>query len=197
MLQTLIRNWWLLAIRGILALLLSMMSFLMLLSVETFTLREFALKGMVVFFGILALTAGACTIGAGIWRAASGRWWLLVADGAIVSAAGVALIQFDSFTFRTVTYIVTVLATATGFIELAAARLLRRHVSDERFLRLGGVGSIGFALAFLYIRPEHAGPLFIWLGSYSAFSAICMLGLSFRLRSFQTSIYRIAHSTSR
>lgn len=196
MMQTLIRNWWLLVIRGVLALLLSVMLFLMLPFAETFTLREFALKGMVVFLGILAVTAGVCTIGAGIWRASSGRWWLLVADGAILSVAGLALIAFDSFRFRTVTYVVVVLATAIGFVELATARLLRRHLSDERFLRLEGVGSIAFALAFLYIRPEHAGPMFIWLGLYSAFSAICMLGLSLRLRSLQASIHQIAHSVS-
>jgi uncharacterized membrane protein HdeD (DUF308 family) len=197
MIKTLIENWWLLCLRGVLALLLSIMSFLMLSSADTFTLREFSLKAMVILLGMLAVMAGACTIAAGIWRASTGKWWLLVGDGMIVSVAGFALILADSFAFRTAIHVIVVLATAIGIVELAAARSIRRHLPDEWFLGLGGIGSVGFALAFLLAGPEEPGPMFIWLGCYSAFSAICMLGLGFRLRHFQTSTYAIAHSVSR
>ncbi len=197
MIQTLIKNWWLLGLRGLLALLFSVMTFLMRSSAETLTLREFALKGMVVFLGILALTAGVCTVAAGLWRAASGKWWLLVVDGVAVSAAGVAAILASSFTFDTLMYIVVLLAAAIGFVELATARTLRRHMPDEWLLGLAGAVSVGFALAFFLIKPQEAGPMFIWLGFYSGFSAACMLALAFRLRSLRASIHKLAHSVSR
>src|SRR5579872_7020140 len=139
MIQTLIKNWWLLGLRGLLALLFSVMTFTMLDSAETFTLREFAMKGMVVFLGMLALTAGICTVAAGVWRAATGKWWLLVADGAVIAAAGFVFIYANSFTFVAVAHIVVVLAAAVGLVELAAALALRRHLPDEWFLGLGGV----------------------------------------------------------
>jgi uncharacterized membrane protein HdeD (DUF308 family) len=196
MIQTLIKNWWLLALRGILAAVLSVMTFLMLSSAESLTLREFALKGMVVFLGILALAAGACTIAAGIWNATHGQWWLLVLDGLAVCAAGLILILANSISFRMVTQLLVVLAMLIGIVELSAARMLRRHVSDEWFLGLAGAASVGFALTFLWSKPEETSHSFIWLGSYAAFSAICMFGLALRLRSLRRAIHKIASAAS-
>jgi uncharacterized membrane protein HdeD (DUF308 family) len=196
MIQTLIKNWWLLGLRGVLAALLSVMTFLMLNSAESSTLREFALKGMVVFLGILALAAGACTIAAGIWSATHGKWWLLVLDGLAVSAAGVILILANSISFRIVTELLVALAMLIGIVELSSARMLRRHVSDEWFLGLAGAASVGFALAFLWAKPAETNSGFIWLGSYAAFSAICMFGLALRLRSLRRAIHKIASAAS-
>jgi uncharacterized membrane protein HdeD (DUF308 family) len=194
MIKTLIKNWWLLALRGILAALFSVMAFLMESSAETFTLREFATKGMVAFLGILALTAGACTIAAGVWRFTEGKWWVLVLDGIGISAAGLTIMVSDNITFRTVTYLLIALALAIGVVELAAARMLRRHLPDEWFLGLGGLASIAFGVAFLVTRPEQPASILIWLGAYSGFSAICILGLALRLRSLRVSIHKLAGS---
>lgn len=196
MIQTLIRNWWLLLLRGCLALVFSAMTFLMQSSAETFTLREFAMKGMVVFLGMLALIAGACTVAAGIWRASEGKWWLLMLDGIFVSSAGLLLILANRFSFWTVTQAVVVLAAATGILELATARSLRRHVPDEWFLALAGVVSLGFSLVFLLLKIEDAGRMFMWLGSYSGFGALCMLALALRLRRLRTSVHTLAQSAS-
>jgi len=89
-----------------------------------------------------------------------------------------------------------ILAIIIGVGELATARTLRRHVSDEWFLGLAGAASVGFALAFLWVKPEEAGRSLIWLGTYSAFNAICMLGLALRLRALRTSIHRITSAAS-
>src|SRR5689334_7815005 len=112
MIQTLLENWWLLFLRGLLALSLSIMAFLTRSTAETFTLRPFAAKGIVVLLGVLATTAGACTAAAGIWKASKRRWWLLAVDGIAVMAAGFALILSDHFSFYAVTRIVVALAAA-------------------------------------------------------------------------------------
>lgn len=194
--KTLIMNWWLLALRGALALLLAIAAFLMRSSAETFTLRQFAMKGMVVWFGMLALLAGACTIAAGIWNSAKDRSWLLIADGLLVSAAGLVLIVADRFSFRTVTFTIAGLAVLIGMLEVAAARKLRRHLPDEWFLGLAGITSIAFAVSFLLIEPEATETIFTWLGSYAAFSALCMLGVALRLRNLRASIHQMAQSAS-
>jgi hypothetical protein len=83
------------------------------------------------------------------------------------------------------------MATMIGILALAVARALRRHVADEWFFGLAGAGSVGFALAFLALvsrwiqlerRPFHPS-VFLWLGCYFGFSAICMLRLALRLHS--------------
>jgi hypothetical protein len=58
------------------------------------------------------------------------------------------------------------------------------------------VASIGFAVAFLWIKPEEASRSLIWLGAYSAFNAICMLGLALRLRTLRNSIHKITAAAS-
>jgi uncharacterized membrane protein HdeD (DUF308 family) len=196
MLKTLIQNWWLLALRGVLALALAAAAFTMRSSADTFTLREFAMKGMVVFFGMLAVAAGACTAGAGIWNSSKGKWWLLILDGLVLGALGFILILANRFSFHTLTQIIAVLAAIIGVVEVAAATHLRRHMPDEWFLALAGIASIGFAIAFLLVHGEEAASMFTWLGAYSGFSALCMLGLALRLRRLRSSIHHMAQSAS-
>jgi uncharacterized membrane protein HdeD (DUF308 family) len=197
MIRTLINNWWLLALRAALAALFSVIAFLVLSSAESFTLREFATKGIVVFLGMLALAAGACTIAAGIWRARDSKSWLVMLDGLGVGAAGAVLIVTDIIQFSTAMYLVALLAVAVGVVELATAQGLRRHISDEWFLGLAGMVSLGFGLGFLMIAPSEPGSIFVWLGSYSGLSALCMLGLSLRLRGFRVSAHQLASGAVR
>jgi uncharacterized membrane protein HdeD (DUF308 family) len=196
MIKTLIKNWWLLALRGVLAALFSLMAFLMVSSAATFTLREFATKGMTVFLGLLALAAGVCTIVAGVWSLRAGKSWLLAVDGLCVSAAGVVLVWSDRIVFSAVAFALVALAIMIGIVELGAARSLRRHVSDEWFLVYAGSASLAFGFAFLVIRPGGAGSILIWLGLYAGFSAVCMLGLALRLRSLRASIHELARNAS-
>jgi uncharacterized membrane protein HdeD (DUF308 family) len=196
MIKTLIKNWWLLALRGVLAALFSVMAFMMRSSAQTFTLQEFATKGMTVFFGLLALAAGVCTIAAGVWSLREGKSWLLALDGLCVGAAGMVLVWSNHIAFSTLAFLLVALAITIGIAELGVARLLRRHVSDEWFLALAGVASLAFGLAFLVIRPEEVASILIWLGLYSGFSAVCMLGLALRLRSLRASIHKLAANTS-
>ena len=181
--------------RGVLAALFSVMAFLMRSSAETFTLHQFATKGMTVFLGLLALGAGACTIAAGMWSLREDKSWFLALDGLCVSAAGMLLIWSNRITFSMAAYTLVGLAIVIGGVELGASRVLRRHVRDEWFLVSVGLASLAFGLAFLMIRPENAGSILVWLGLYSGFSAICIFGLALRLRAFRASVHKLATNT--
>src|SRR5215471_9350578 len=126
MIKTLIKNWWLLALRGVLAAMFSVAAFLMVSSAETFTLREFATKGMTVFLGLLALSAGVCTIAAGFWTVREGKSLLVAVDGLLVSAAGLLLVWSDRIVFSEIAFALMALAIMIGIVELGAARSLRR-----------------------------------------------------------------------
>lgn len=195
--RALIENWWLLALRGVLALLFAAAAFEMRSSAETFTLREFAMRGTVVLFGVFALIAGACTTAAGTWKWSKGKWWrLLVADGLALGVVGLTLIMPNRFTFRALTHSIVIFAFWIGLMEFAAARSVRRHLPDEWTLAAAGIGSLGFCVAFLFLALEEVGPIFTWLGSYAAFSAIWMLVLALRLRNLRATIHQIAQSAS-
>ena len=152
----------------------------------------FSLLGTIVFLGMLTLAAGACTIAAGIWSFGKGRSWLLVLNGIACSVLGVTYIYFVRFgvSFRTIAILIVAMAISIGIYAFATARTLRRHLTAEWLLGAAGVASFGFACAFLAfvfrwikLEPGSAVQTLRWMGSYFAFSAICMWGLALRLRS--------------
>lgn len=191
LIQTLIKNWWLLALCGVLDAIISVIYLIMQNADGPLTFH--AWNGTVVLLGELALAAGASTIAAGIWRSTKGKCWLLVLNGLALGALGVICTRLYVYgiSFRTIALLIILMAMSAAILELVTARTLRRqrHVADGWFLDLAAVASLGFALAFFalgfrWIKVEpgsHADLL--WLGSYFGFSAICMLGLALRLHS--------------
>ena len=190
MIQTMIKNWWLLALCGVLDAIYSVMNFFMQRPDGSLTLRTFVHnRGTLVHMGMLALAAGACTIAAGIGSSRKGKSWLLLLNGLACSALGLIFTFWTGpLAFRTVALLIVVMAMSIGIYELATARTLRRHLADEWLLGAAGVASVGFASVFFafvfrWIKLEPGSPAqtLHWLGSYFGFSAICMLGLALRL----------------
>lgn len=191
MLQTLIKNWWLLAFCGVLDAVMSLIYLTMWVTDGPLTFH--AWNGTIVLLGQLALGAAACTIAAGVWRSSEGKCWLLVLNGLALGALG--LIQYRFFRFRvsllTVAFLIILMAVSMGILQLVTMRTLRRQrsVADGWFLGLAGMASLGFALVFLGLglRWIKLGPGshsdVLWLGAYFGFSAICMLALALRLHS--------------
>ena len=124
LIQTLIKNWWLLALCGVLYAIISA-TYLMHYMQD----RGFHVRSTIVFLGELALAAGACTITAGIWRSAKGKCWLLVLNGLALGALGLTLtgIFRHSISFGTVALLIILMAMSIGIFELVTARTLRRH----------------------------------------------------------------------
>jgi uncharacterized membrane protein HdeD (DUF308 family) len=186
LIQTLVKNWWLVALCGVLEAILSVVYFMMQGTNGPVTFH--AWRGTLAFAGEVAMAAGACSIAAGIWRPATGKSWLLVLNGLALCALGVIGYGFAGYriSLRTIAILFIVMALSTGILELTTARMLRGQgrVADGWLLSLAGAVSVGFALPFFvlgfgWIRLgmlSHADLL--WFGSYFGFSAICMLGLA-------------------
>jgi uncharacterized membrane protein HdeD (DUF308 family) len=104
MIQTLIKNWWLLALCGVLDAIYSVMNFFMQRPDGSLTLRTFVNnRGTLVYMGMLALAAGACIIAAGIWSSRKGKSWLLVLNGLACSTLGLIFTFWTGpLAFRTV-----------------------------------------------------------------------------------------------
>ena len=192
MIQTLTKNWLLLALCGVLDATISVIYWIMQDTDGPLTFHSW--NATVVFLGKLALAAGACTIAAGVWRSGSGKSWLLVLNGLALAALGLiqyAFVRRFPISFLTVALLIILMAVSIGTLELLVARTLlrQRHVADGWFLALAGVASVGFALAFLamgfrWIRIEPGSHLdLLWLGYFFGFSAVCMLVLALRLHS--------------
>jgi hypothetical protein len=189
MIQTLTKNWWLLALSGLLE---------AIVSVVYLILYDAGPDGPAVFQGVfqgwygaaafvtrVTLAAGLCTIVAGLWRSASGKSWLLVLNGLALTTYGLLpLVWRGPLSFDLFALLIVVSATAFGILALAIAR----RPADKWIFAPAGVASISFALAFVALvtrsiqlerRPFHPA-VFLWLSVYFAFSAICIFGLALR-----------------
>ncbi len=137
--------------------------------------------------GALLLAAGACTVAAGLGNARKGNSGFLVLNGISCSALGL-LVSYGAFrpvAFRAVAFWILAMAVSIGVYELATARGLQGHRADAWLSCAAGVLSACFALAFLSflfrwmkLDPSPSPQTFLWLGSYFAFSALWMLGLT-------------------
>ena len=184
MIQTLAKNWWLLAFCGVLYAIISVMY--LIIQGQDGPLTLHAWSGMGVLLGDLILAAGACTIAAGLWRSATGKCWLLVVNGLALGSLGLIITVLFRFriSLRTVALLFVVMAISIGILELLTTRTLR--------LGLAGAASIGFAVAFValglgWIKIEQGSHAdFLWFASYFGFTAICLLLLALRLRADYT-----------
>jgi hypothetical protein len=195
MIQTLTKNWWLLALCAVLQATISILYLIMQNTAGPLTFHRW--NSMIVLLGKLAMAAGVCTIAAGIWRSTKGKSWLLALNGlALCGLGAISNLTRYPISFRAVALLLAVMAMSIGIVELETAQTFRRHLGDEWFLGWAGAASLGFALAFfalafrwIGVDPGSHSDL-LWLGSYFGFSAICMLWLALRLHTVdrQTSL---------
>jgi len=190
MIQTLTKNWWLLALCGALNATVAVIFFIMLGTDGPLNVR--ALGGTIALLGAVAIAAGACAIAAGVWRSAKGTCWPLVLNGLAAGALGViyySLVRRYPTSLRTIAMLIVVMAVNLGILALIAARTLRRqsHVTDGWILGLAAVVSavftlVFFGLGFHWIKLGPGSRLeLLWLGAYFGFTAICVMGLALRL----------------
>ncbi len=190
MIQTLSKNWLLLALCGVFEAIIAAAYLIM--QETNRPLTFYSWNGTITLIGKLTLAAGACAIIAGIARSTNGKSWFLVLNGLALAALGIIQYAFIRYpiSLLTVALLIVVMAIGIGIVELQVARTLRRqrHVMDGGLFAVAGVASACFALTFValgfrWIKIEPGSHIDLLLfGAYFGFSAICMLAMALRLR---------------
>jgi uncharacterized membrane protein HdeD (DUF308 family) len=174
MLEQMIRNWWVLALRGVVAILFGVIAF---------SQPGITLTALVWTWGAYALVDGVCALVSAVRAATSyQRWGMLLLEGVAGIAAGIVAFGWTGITALTLLYLIAAWAIVTGIFEIAAAIRLREMIEGEWLLGLAGVLSI--LLGVLIVARPGAGLLAsVWIiGSYALIFGIVMLVLAFRLR---------------
>ncbi len=175
------KNWAVPAFNGILYAIISIIFF------------AYAANGLhrfsaIIFLGELTTAAGACTIAAGLWNSARRASWPLMLNGIVCTALGWMLTFWRGpIAFRTIALLIVGMATSLAVHEFLALRSARRQALENWLPGAAGIVSLGFALVFLAFAlrliplfPSPSAQTFLWLGSFFAFSAICMLQMTLR-----------------
>ena len=172
---TLARNWWAIALRGVVAILFGILAFVW---------PGLTLEVLVLLWGAYALIDGVfALVAAATGHARPGSWWALLLEGLIGIGAGIATFVWPGITLLVLLYVIAGWAVATGVFEIVAAIRLRRHIQGEWFLALSGVLSILLGVALAFFPLEGLLVLAWWVGAYSFAFGVLLLALAFRLRS--------------
>ncbi|MES2319109.1 MAG: DUF308 domain-containing protein [Pseudomonadota bacterium] len=175
--DTLLKSWWMLALRGAIAILFGAAAML---------LPAITLVTLAALFAAFALTAGAVSLFAAIRnRANDDRWWVLFLLGAVSVVAGIVAALNPGLTAVALILLVGANAFVTGVLDIIVAVRVRKHIKGESLLALNGIASIVFGLVAL-LFPLGAGALALayLIGFYAMLTGVMLLALSLQVRSW-------------
>jgi len=168
------RNWWSLVVRGILGILLG---------IAAFAWPAITIGALVLLFGAWALLNGiVCLVGAVRAAGARERWGALLLEGVFSILAAIATVLRPGLTTLALVFIIAAWAIFTGVAEIGAAVRLRKHISNEWLLALGGVISVLFGVIILASPAVGVLVIAVWLGAYALIFGSVLLALGLRLR---------------
>lgn len=173
MLHLLARKWWLVLIRGILAIALGVSAILM---------PGITLMSVLFVFGAFTAGDGLTALWLGFSTRHNGRiWWEMAALGALAVAAGVVAAVWPGLTALVLVYLIAISAILRGVFEIAAAIQLRKVIDDEWLLILSGAVSLLFGGMLLAKPGEGAIAMVLLIGAFMIAVGGMTVALALRL----------------
>ncbi|MBC2861920.1 MAG: HdeD family acid-resistance protein [Roseitalea sp.] len=179
---TLSRNWWAFVLRGVLALVIAVLAFIM---------PAESLLALTLVFGAFSFADGLFGMVAAIRNIRKGeRWGWLLFSGILGCATGVVVVV-SPFVATLVLAIFLWVSIAfwsvfSGVMEVVSAIRLRKEIKGEIWLILSGLISVALGVVvtwMLLTRPLETFLALGWLlGFYATFFGTMMILLGLRLR---------------
>ncbi|GLZ75466.1 hypothetical protein Afil01_02730 [Actinorhabdospora filicis] len=173
MLGQLSRNWWVLVLQGVLAIIFGIMAWVW---------PGATVLVLVILFGAYTLVDGVFAIAAAIRGTdMAGRGWLAVMGVASVILGLIALF-WPGITALALLFVIAAWAIVRGVITIIGAVQLRKEMTGEWVLILSGAVSVLFGL-LLMIWPGSGVLAVIWLiGVYAVFLGVMSIILGFQVK---------------
>jgi uncharacterized membrane protein HdeD (DUF308 family) len=173
MVHALAKNWWLLLLRGIAAIIFGVLAFVW---------PGLTLLTLILFYGAFALVDGVLAIAAAVTGGAPApRWWLAIV-GLLGIAAGLLTFLMPGVSALVLLFFIAGWAIATGVLQIIGAIQLRKEIDNEWLLILGGVVSVLFGVGMM-LAPGAGALALVWvIGIYSVVLGVTFVALAFRLK---------------
>jgi len=172
MLALLSRYWWVLVVRGVMAIALGIFAFVW---------PQQTIAALVLVFGAIALADGTFAVVASIaGHSLTPYWWVLLLQGLLGIGVGALTLFNPAITAIALLIYIAVWAIGMGVLQVIAAVRLRHDI--EWWLALGGIASVAFGM--LLMRNPAAGALAVlWLiGSYALIWGVTLMVGGFDVR---------------
>lgn len=174
MLELMSRYWWALILRGLAA---------VIFSVLTFVLPGVTLQVLILMFGAYMLVDGVFRVAAALGgRRSASHWGLMLLHGLLGIGLGIFTWIAPGVTAVALLVYIAIWAVITGVLEIVAAIRLRHEIRGELWLGLGGLLSIAFG-AMVLLFPLAGALGMVWmLAGYAMAFGVSMVVLGVRLR---------------
>jgi len=180
--EALAKQWWVLLVRGILALLFGIVAV---------ALPSLTLLALVMLFGVYVLLDGMVVL----WVGVGARAWWLVIVGILGLIAGILAFVYPSITAVALLCLIAAWAIVRGMFEIIAAIQLRKEISNQWTLIIGGIVSILFGVV-LVARPSVGALAMVWvIGVFALVFGVAMIVLSFQLRALPERLKKVLGET--
>jgi uncharacterized membrane protein HdeD (DUF308 family) len=166
------RNWWLIALRGVLGVVFGLIALIL----------PFAtILALVLLFSAYMLVDGVFAIYAAV-RAARQRenWGFMAFQGAASIVTAVLAFLWPGLTVFAFVLLIAAWSIVTGCLMLAAAV---RTEEGRWWLILGGAAATAFGILMILAPLAGAVVLAWWLGSFALVFGVALIILAFKLRS--------------
>ena len=173
MVHALAKNWWLLLLRGIAAIIFGGLAF---------AWPGLTLLTLILFYGAFALVDGVLAIIAAIAGGAPApRWWLAIV-GLLGIVAGLLTFLMPGLSALVLLFFIAGWAIATGVFQILGAIKLRKEIDNEWLLILTGVISVLFGIGVM-LAPGAGALALVWvIAAYSVVTGALLVALAFRLK---------------
>jgi uncharacterized membrane protein HdeD (DUF308 family) len=173
MVHALAKNWWLLLLRGIAAIVFGVLAF---------AWPGLTLLTLILFYGAFALVDGVLAIIAAVTGGAPApRWWLAIV-GLFGVAAGLLTFLMPGLSALVLLFFIAGWAIATGVLQIVGAIQLRKEIDNEWLLILGGVISVLFGIGMM-LAPGAGALALVWvIGIYAVITGVVLVALALRLK---------------
>jgi uncharacterized membrane protein HdeD (DUF308 family) len=166
------RNWWLIALRGVLGVIFGVIALLMPIT---------TILALVLLFSAYMIVDGAFAVYASIRAAQQGEsWGLLLLQGIASLAAGAIAFVWPGITVLAFVLLIAAWAIVSGCLMLAAAF---RTDSGRWWLVLGGAVALLYGILMIAAPLAGAVVLTWWLGAFALVFGVALVILAFQLRS--------------
>ncbi len=174
------RNWWMVALRGLIAIVFGVVALIW---------PGITLTALVLLFVAFAVMDGIFTaVTAVSERERYERWWVMLLQGLLGIVAGVVAFIWPGITTLVLLYVIAAWAIVMGVLTVMAAIQLRKELEGEGLLIVSGILSVLFGL-ILMVRPGAGAVAIAWfIGAYAIILGVLLIIFAFRLRELDKEI---------
>ncbi len=175
MLEKLQKNWWLIAVRGTLAIVFGLLALFS---------PYILMFSLIVFFGFFAVLSGFFILTLAFLGEAENRW-LRIIEAIIFILTGAVVLLNPVVAVGGIMIFIAAWAIISGLIQIVGAIKLRKIITNEWMMIFNGVISIIFGIVVAGNLITGAGVLLMIFGVFAILSGISTLILSFRIKNFK------------